>query len=205
STLYTPALGFGWQTPALELDRGGASDLRRDFHYGTDNTFRVQGTPGVSYTVRAYLGDAGGYHDTITLSAEGVVAYPVAKLPAGTTDVRAFTITSADDVLTIRFNDLGGRDPNFVVNGLDVFVTGSPDPGVQPQRAADVRTGRAGRSAAVLTAAELAPVVEAALARLAAAGVDAERLGVVRQTTFTIADLRGVGLLGPPAPGVPQV
>jgi hypothetical protein len=109
-------------------------------------------------------------------------------------------VSSADAILEIRLVGTGGIDPNFVLNGLDIATAGNLPP--SPQRAASVLPGG---TAAVLTEAELAPVVEAAIQRLAATGLTAERIALLSTVTFTLTDLNGQGLLGMGSVGSPQV
>lgn len=200
---YTDDRGFGWASTALEKNTGVGSNLRRDLHHGTSpNTFQIQVKPGVDYHIRVYMGDNALAHDNIQVEVEGAATYTVTSLPKGVFDVRVVTGTSGDDVLTITFSDLGGLDPSFVVNGLDVWEDGATDPGVTTQLASDVQPGG---NAPLLTEADLAPIVEEALLRLAAAGVDAERMARLAQATFTITDLNAQSLLGQAALGGLQI
>jgi hypothetical protein len=107
---------------------------------------------------------------------------------------------NADGILAVTVQGVGA-DPYWVINGLDIW-TGT-DPGQAPQLAAGgPATGRVG--AAPLTAAELAPVVQAAVAHWAAAGLNAAHVAELNSVQYQIGTLAG-GALGLTGLGVPLV
>ena len=201
ANLYTATAGFGWVAQALEYDRGSAAGvvttaLYQDFHYGTANTFEIQVTPGGTYGLRIYMGDAAALHDNMKVSAEGGATQTVTT-PAGM--FQAITLTGVDadsnGILTISFQDLGGADPNFVVDGIDVALGGiGALPGAAPQLPAG--GPQRGGTAAALTVAELAPVVQEAEARWEATGLSADAVARLQQAQVQIADLSSTGALG---------
>src|SRR2546430_9578762 len=85
------------------------------------NAFQTQANPGGTYNLRIYLGDAAALHDNMKVTAEGGATQTVTTA-AGT--FQAITLVGVDadsnGILTITFQDLGGADPNFVVNGIDL-------------------------------------------------------------------------------------
>jgi hypothetical protein len=157
---YTADRGYGWQTPALEVDRSIGSDLRRDLHFGNDNTFRIQVVPGTAYGVR-HLGDPAVSHDAIEVYAEGVLQGTVASLPAGSLQAMTFTATSADDVVELRLRDAGGVDRTSWSTGGVVHGDAAAAPAV-------ARHGRAASDAGADRPSDgraLAPVAAEAIAR----------------------------------------
>jgi hypothetical protein len=208
SDTYTAARGFGWNVVVPEFDRGTASPvtvaLYRDGHYGNAGpagarTFRIQVDPGV-YNLRVYVGDASVSRDNIRVSAEGGVGLIVVPNTAVNNFV-SVTFTgqdvNADGILDVTIQDLGG-DPYWVINGLDIWTT--TDPGQAPQLAVGgAVTGRP--DVAALTADQLQSIVNAAIARWAAAGLDAGRLATLQQVQFQIGNFGGSGVLGMTALG----
>jgi hypothetical protein len=135
---FTTSRGYGWNAAVLEFERTGPSPLRRDGHYGlgsTGATFMVQADPSKVYGVRVYVVDTAGVRDQILVTVEGS-AYLIASLPPGAFDTRttAGVTPGPDGLLTVTIRDLGGANPYWVVNGIDIWETGN-DPGVQALRA----------------------------------------------------------------------
>jgi hypothetical protein len=123
SDLYTPARGFGWLAPAAEFGRPYGNALVQDGHYGSaPNTFQMDLAPG-TYEVTATVGDTVYPHDFMDIRVAGVSQLGgrlISNAP-GQVVVRNFTVTvGADGHLPLQFLDLGGSDPYWVVNGLDV-------------------------------------------------------------------------------------
>jgi sulfur relay (sulfurtransferase) DsrF/TusC family protein len=127
----------------LEFQRDTpSSQLRRDGHYGAGSagaTFTVQADPAKQYNVRVYVGDTFAVRNQIQVTVDGAASYTIASLAAGTFDTRttlAPLSASGDGLLTVTIKDLSptGSDPYWVINGIDVWETGS-DPGVQALRA----------------------------------------------------------------------
>jgi fibronectin type 3 domain-containing protein len=121
--LYTPARGFGWLTAAPEFGRGVGNALVQDGHYGSlPNTFQLDLAPG-TYQVTVTAGDTVYPHDDIDVRVNGVsqLGGQLISNAPGQVVVRSFTVTvGTDGHLPLQFLDLGGFDPYWVVNGLDV-------------------------------------------------------------------------------------
>jgi fibronectin type 3 domain-containing protein len=121
ATAYSPALGYGWLSGSLTArDRGLGDDLARDFVFGTDATFVVN-VPNRTYDVVLWLGDTMRAHDQMAVFLEGEQV-DLVSTAAGEVVQRVFRVAVADGQLTLRFADLGGADPNFVLAGLELFA-----------------------------------------------------------------------------------
>ena len=115
---YTAAQGYGWQTASGTFDRFGPTDLLRDGHYGTDNTFLVDLANG-NYIVNITLGDAAA-RDLVDVYVEGVQVLDNFTTAAGQYAHRSFPVTLSDGQLTLRFDD-DGFDPFFSINAIEVL------------------------------------------------------------------------------------
>jgi PKD repeat protein len=119
---YTNGRGFGWASirGLNSIDRGLPDALSRDFHYGVNGTFQVKVSNG-AYDVTVHLGDAVQARDNVDIWIEGQqVAAGVNTAPG---EFRALTFGAqqvSDGKLNIRFQDNGGADPYFAVDGLEV-------------------------------------------------------------------------------------
>ncbi len=119
ATVYTPARGFGWLSGSLDArDRGSETDLQRDFVFTKEATFAVD-LPEGRYTVWLTMGDRTFGHNQMGVFLEGVQVATVTTGP-GQFFVRDFPVTVTDGQLTVLLKDLGGSDPNVVVNGLQI-------------------------------------------------------------------------------------
>jgi hypothetical protein len=204
--LYTAAKGFGWAGAArvAGVDRRdpNMSPLRRDLNYARDGTFKVN-VPSDGHTVYnvrvyhsnpKYDGVVPYNLDNFDVYAEGSLQYHVDSVPAGTSVVRAFSVTvSADGVLDLRFRDLGGRDLNFAVSGLEISA------GLLPGETPLLADGDPWDGAAAINLNRLPPVVAEAVGRWSEAGLTADQLAALSQVQFSVADLGGayLGLANP--------
>jgi len=122
ASVYSPARGFGWTTGQVNsFDRGTGSHRDRDFNFTSDGTF-VANVANGTYTVHFVLGDTGAYsipHDDIAIYLEGNQVDTVTTPPTQVV-TRTYTVTVTDGQLTVRVRDLGGVDPNAVINALTV-------------------------------------------------------------------------------------
>jgi hypothetical protein len=121
--VYSSQLGYGWQTapPQAGFDRGTPDSLLRDGHYGSaPNTFQIQVVPGASYLVTLRIRDTFA-RDNIAVSAEGVPVVSGLAVPANTTVTHSFTISSADGILDVMFQD-GGGDPFWIINAIELAL-----------------------------------------------------------------------------------
>ncbi|MFH0770146.1 MAG: DUF4215 domain-containing protein [Candidatus Peregrinibacteria bacterium] len=147
--IYTAARGYGWISRVTGADHNDPkmSALLRDLAYARDATFKVNLDPSKTYDIRIYhanprhngsisyvegiyrgnpssSSNTGYFADNFNVSAEGTVRYTVSIIPAGGTIIRTIpnVAISKDGILELRFRDLGGRDNNFVVSGLEIAV-----------------------------------------------------------------------------------
>ena len=116
---YTAAQGFGWTSASGTFDRFGPTDLLRDGHYGTDNTFFIDIANG-SYFVHVTLGDAAAARDMVDVHAEGAQVLDNITAPVGQYVHHSFPVTLSDGQLTLRFDDDGG-DSLFAVNAIEIL------------------------------------------------------------------------------------
>jgi RHS repeat-associated protein len=215
SNLYSASTGYGWNLAAGEFDRGAAAastvDLYRDGNYGSAGpsgarTFEVQVTPSGIYGIRVYIGDAGYARDNIRVTAEGGASSSVTYV--GVNQFAAVTLTGVDanhdGILTVTIQDLGG-DPYWVINGVDVSAGGVGSlPGAAPLQVTQLGPGGA-TAGPLLTSQALAPIVQEAIARWQAAGIDSKAVDLLQGVKFEIANLDSVGDLGLATPGVVQI
>jgi len=133
---YTPAVGFGWSNGAiLSADRGVGSAVTRDFNYTTDGTFNVD-LPNGRYKVDAILGDLGSYaHDQVGIYLENALRDTVSTLAREIVS-RSYEVQVADQQLTFRMQDLGGRDRNGVIEALEISSLGPVIPQISVTDAA---------------------------------------------------------------------
>ena len=118
---YDASNGYGWLSGTVTgLDRGTSGAASRDLHYARDMTFAVD-LPNGSYDVRVTAGDAGPYaHDQVGVFLEG---NQVGQLSTEGGEVRQTTYAGVrvlDGQLTLRMASLGGRDPNAVIEALEI-------------------------------------------------------------------------------------
>lgn len=109
---------YGWMTnPSDDRDRGTGSDLERDFIFDSANrTFSIKADG--DYIVTVLLGDKSYAHDNMNVYAEGVWKLKNINTAAGEIKRLNFSTTVTDNKLDIMFNDGGGTDPYWIVDGL---------------------------------------------------------------------------------------
>ena len=135
---YSSERGFGYVTfgdgsgtavGTFDRGPGNPDDLRRDGHFGQDREFSIQVAAGVAYHVRVHLGDAQFAHDQIQVLVEGAAVHDVDLLmPGEFANPTLLNAVSSDDRLTIRLTDLGGLDPIYVLNALEIWEADLPAP-----------------------------------------------------------------------------
>jgi len=119
ATAYSPATGFGWLGGTRDArDRVTGGDLNRDFVFTQLATFALDVPPGV-WDVAVTLGDETTAHDEMGVFLEGELAWQVATTPGGAA-IASFRVRVLDGQLTVLLDDLGGADPNVVLNALTV-------------------------------------------------------------------------------------
>ncbi|MCA9176491.1 MAG: hypothetical protein KDB14_18515, partial [Planctomycetales bacterium] len=137
--IFTPSAGYGWQATARGYQRGtfGYStpdvSLVRDGAWGprgSASTFIVAVTPGGSYDVTAYVGDRNYARDLIQVATEdGQTAVAPSTAANQFVSVTLMgVVDNGDGQLEISFNDVGGPDIYWVVNGLEIAPSAAPSP-----------------------------------------------------------------------------
>lgn len=137
SVLYTPARGYGWQSPVADIYNSGnpGTNLGKDFHHGSlsSGTYMISVIPGRSYDVRTYHYDGRPVfphmNDIVRVNGQsGIVQYRVWQNNARA-EIYTFNVIASDDVLEIFFDGTAQPDYNFIVNGIDIADAGYlPDP-----------------------------------------------------------------------------
>ena len=124
ATRYSAAQGYGWLSGTVDCrDRATGSSLARDFNFTALGTFVVD-LPNGTYDVAVTAGDFVGAHDQMGIILEGAKADTISTA-ARELLVRVYRVTVADGKLTLLLDDLGGADPNVVINALEIqAVTG---------------------------------------------------------------------------------
>jgi fibronectin type 3 domain-containing protein len=124
ATPYSPALGYGWQAGLVTgRERPTGDALVRDFVFTQNATFAVD-VPNRTYDAVLWMGDTARAHDQMAVYLEGDQVDLVAT-DAGQAVLRVYRVTVADGQLNVRIADLGGADPNAVINGLEIFAADS--------------------------------------------------------------------------------
>jgi len=200
--IYNATDGYGWQSTVYELDRGSANkasvDLYRDGHWGwQQKTFDIAVDSNLRYDVRFYLGDASYARNQIQVAAEGGAWQTADSTAANSfTTVVISDIDPTDNVLSLSIRD-GGGDPYWVINGLDVWVHGTPAPGEAMLRPSFGRLDRVSAAKAdPLTSEILGSVVSIARDYWSATGLTAGQTAELATLPVAIADLSSQGALG---------
>ncbi|MEX0713605.1 MAG: right-handed parallel beta-helix repeat-containing protein [Pirellulales bacterium] len=119
ATSYSTELGYGWQQGSVaHRDRESAHPLTRDFNYTRSAVFGVDLEPG-TYSVTVTLGDAAVAHDQMGVFLEGTQVGSVSTA-AGQFKTRTWQVEVSDGQLTLGLKDLGGADPNVMINALEI-------------------------------------------------------------------------------------
>ena len=122
---YADSRGWGWGSisglRAVDRQVGNATapDLTRDFHYGRDNTFRVNVANGV-YDVVLQMGDSASAHDRINVDVEGNRVATGLGTARGQFRRETFRVSVSDGQLNVRLADDGGVDRYWTLAGLEV-------------------------------------------------------------------------------------
>ncbi|MFO7898649.1 MAG: PEP-CTERM sorting domain-containing protein [Planctomycetota bacterium] len=127
---YTAALGYGWQAPdgISARDRGGATDLGRDFHFAdTAQTFLVD-VPNATFDVTLYFQDRTYGHEQISVWVEGTKFVDRISSGTGSMVTQDFEAAVADGQFTLTIDDEGGGDPNWVLSGIELAEQAAPGP-----------------------------------------------------------------------------
>jgi hypothetical protein len=208
-TLFTTAKGYGWTGTQYEFERTAASvsakgvpatqvPLYQDGAWGFGTgVFQVAVTKNApNMAARVYVGDSYTNWPYIVLSAEGGTPLP---LNTSATPFGAYTLTGADANGDGKWDISISSGYVWVINGIDVTSAGMGGLPSVPQLAAP---GRASLGGEVVSGSQLAPIVSAAIDRLAAAGnLTPAQVAQLQRVRFEVADLPA-GNLGAHAGGV---
>ena len=122
---YTAARGWGWSTTAgigaINRGVGNANSpaMTRDFHYGRNNTFRVNVANG-TYDIVVQLGDASARRDQINVDIEGTRVVTGIDTSRGQFFRATYRTSVLDGELTVRLTDTGGVNPYWTFDGLEI-------------------------------------------------------------------------------------
>jgi fibronectin type 3 domain-containing protein len=123
-TQYSAGQGYGWQSGTIgSRDRGTGTDLTRDLNFTPDGTFAVD-LPNGTYKVTVTTGDLMYARDQMGIFLEGTQVDSVTTA-AGQIVTPTYTVTVSDGQLNLQMKDLGGSDPNTVIEGLDIVPSGT--------------------------------------------------------------------------------
>jgi PKD repeat protein len=141
ATNYSATLGYGWQSGSISSrDRGTSDDLTRAFDFTTDGSFALD-LPNGNYDVTLTMGDAACGHDQMGVYLEGVLTDTVSTA-TNQFVTNTYTVNVSDGQLNLRLKDLGGSDPNVVINALTVWVHGqAPNPSATFNAPSTVKEG----------------------------------------------------------------
>ncbi len=135
TTTYSAARGFGWTSGSIAgRDRLQPDYLRQDLCFTSLGTFVVD-VPNGRYRVTITTGDQTAGHSQMGFLLEGEQAGSVST-QAGEFKTLTYDVSVTDGQLTLLLDDLGGSDPNVVINALialrmpgiwlDLGTAGSP-------------------------------------------------------------------------------
>ena len=116
---YQPSAGFGWLSGTIgSRDRGSGSDLERDFNFTPLGTFVVD-VPNGRYRVTITMGDKTAGHGQMGVFLEDRQVASVST-QANEFKTQTYEVAVEDGQLTVLLDDLGGSDPNVVINALAI-------------------------------------------------------------------------------------
>ncbi len=131
STAFEERRGYGWLSGTIgSRDRVTGTSLSRDFAFTPLGTFVVDLANG-TYDVVVTIGDKTAAHDQMGVLLEGVLVDTVST-PAGTVKNPQYRVQVNDGQLTLTLDDLGGGDPNVVINALEIYGGPTGAPGTVP-------------------------------------------------------------------------
>jgi subtilisin family serine protease/fibronectin type 3 domain-containing protein len=116
--VYSAATGYGWLESVGGWNRNSGTDLLRDFNYGVRGTFLYDLDNG-TYDITVVLGDEGSLHDQMAVFLEGIQVDTISTA-AGQHATNTYTVDVSDGQLTMLLVDLGGSNPNFAINAMEI-------------------------------------------------------------------------------------
>jgi fibronectin type 3 domain-containing protein len=140
STTYSPALGYGWSSGTIgERDRGKpAWSDQSAFNFTTDGSFAVDLANG-TYVVTLTSGDSLVMHDQEGIFLQGSQVDTITTA-ANQFVTRAYIARVTDGRLVLGLKDLGGTDPNCMINSLQIQFASSSTSGTTSARNFDFGT-----------------------------------------------------------------
>jgi len=120
-SVFSNTIGYGWDysNSLVSRNRDGPDSLRRDFVFSSiKHSFKVNLAKG-QYLVLVIMGDENYMHDNMYVYMEGILKANVSTNIAEF-KIEALEVTVTDGCLDIIFEDGGGSDPNWVVNGIQI-------------------------------------------------------------------------------------
>lgn len=123
-TTYSASTGYGWQSGTVysrDDTAPGLAPYEDQYDYTTSATFAVD-LPNGTYNVTVTMGDSGFSHDQQGVILQGAQVDSV-TMGAGQFYTHTYSTTVTNGQLIIQLQDLGGDDPNVVINALDVLQT----------------------------------------------------------------------------------
>ncbi|HEY2252735.1 MAG TPA: Ig-like domain-containing protein, partial [Planctomycetaceae bacterium] len=119
TTGYSPYRGYGWLNGGIRsVDNGDGPASTRSLDYGPDMLFAVD-LPGGDYDVTLTMGNSKFAHDKMAVFLQDSERDQV-NTAVGQFHTRSYRVTVADQQLKLELRDLGGSDPNAVINSLVV-------------------------------------------------------------------------------------
>jgi fibronectin type 3 domain-containing protein len=123
-TSYSAAQGYGWQSGTVSSrddTTPGLTTIQRGYDYTKAATFAVDLANG-TYNVTVTMGDAGWMHDQQGVFLQGTQVDSVTT-QVGQFYTHTYVVAVTNGQLTLKLQDLGGSDPNVVINSLDIVQT----------------------------------------------------------------------------------
>jgi len=124
ATTYSTAIGYGWQSGTISSRDDtalGLTAVEDQYDYTRLATFAVDLANG-TYNVTVTMGDSGFSHDLQGVFLQGIQVDSVTTA-AGQFYTHTYSVTVTNGQLTLTLQDLGGADPNVVLNALDIVRT----------------------------------------------------------------------------------
>jgi hypothetical protein len=127
TTGYSSFRGYGWLNGNIStVDTTEGSTLTRSLAYGPLAMFRVDVPPG-QYDVALSMGNRQYPHDQMAVSLQGDKVDTV-DTQAGHFHTATYQVVAADQGIRLELRDLGGSDPNVVINTLVITPVQTSSP-----------------------------------------------------------------------------
>jgi fibronectin type 3 domain-containing protein len=124
-SVYSPEAGSGWLSGIIQSrDRGVGSALLRDFNFTHMGYFAMYLQDGL-YDLSLTFGDASGAHDNMSVALQALGAGSLSTA-ANQFITRTYPACVVNSFLKILLVDAGGKDPNVVVDAIEVTPRALP-------------------------------------------------------------------------------